>query len=437
MLAPYWDDQVTFCTGCGIFTTTTGTAPNRVFYVEYRTEDFGDSVPLNYEIALYENGSPPFQYIYNTITADPFGNDSALVVGVKQDNVIFTQYGCDDTGGINPPVSSGQQLTASFVPCGGPSPTPTPTPTASPIPCNAYTTTTGTGTIVAGTTDTGNHCDDCTTAVTAPFPISFYGTTYNSVNVGSNGSLNLTGTTSPFTHGCLTLPSSSFGAAILLYQDDLETVTGLPGCSTWTNGCGVFTTVSGTAPNRTFYLEWHAVHFANTATTADFEVAFYENTPSFFDVFYGVTSDTGSDETSGVQASATGPATTFSCGTPTLTNGLKVTYTCSAGATPTATATATSTPTATATATATTTATATATGSVPPTPTATATATQRHADTDADLPCRCLRVHHRQRHIRARHDQHRHQLRRLWCRHLPAIPCHVVRPDLHVSDRWV
>src|SRR4029077_1736009 len=52
---------------------------------------------------------------------------------------------------------------------------------------------------------------------------------------------------------------------------------------------------------------------------------------SFFDVFYGATSDNGFDETSGVQASSTGAATTFSCGETTLTNGLKVTYTCAGG----------------------------------------------------------------------------------------------------------
>ena len=60
-------------------------------------------------------------------------------------------------------------------------------------------------------------------------------------------------------------------------------------------------------------------------------MVFYENQSSFFDVFYGATSDSGLDETSGVQASSTGPATTFSCDTATLTNGLKVTYNCTGG----------------------------------------------------------------------------------------------------------
>ena len=31
------------CTDCGIFTTTTGTSPNRVFYIEYRTSYFFDT----------------------------------------------------------------------------------------------------------------------------------------------------------------------------------------------------------------------------------------------------------------------------------------------------------------------------------------------------------------------------------------------------------
>jgi hypothetical protein len=127
--------------------------------------------------------------------------------------------------------------------------------------------------------------------------------------------------------------------AILAYQDDLMTDVE-PGCSAFPGGnCGVFTSVTGTAPNRQFNIEWRAVHFADPTTTANFEVVFYENNPSFFDVVYGATSDNGSDETSGVQASSSGPATTFSCGTPTLTDGLKVTYTCGGGVTPTPTPT--------------------------------------------------------------------------------------------------
>jgi hypothetical protein len=213
--------------------------------------------------------------------------------------------------------------------------------------CTDYTTTASTGTITPGDTDTGSHCDDCDTAISFPFPVSVYGQTFNGANVSSNGALNVIGTAPFFSHGCLLLPDPNWNMAIFPYQDDLRTDNlGWAGCTGFPGGtCGIFTSVTGTAPNRQFNIEWRAVHFADTTAPANFEVVFYESQPSFFDVFYGVTTDNGSDETSGVQASSSGPATTFSCGTATLTDGLKVTYTCAAGVTPTPTPTATPTPT--------------------------------------------------------------------------------------------
>jgi hypothetical protein len=89
--------------------------------------------------------------------------------------------------------------------------------------CNTYVTTTSTGSIVPGTTDTGNHCDDCATQITFPFPVTMYGQSFTTANVASNGSLDLMGTQAPFTHGCLALPSASWNMAILPYQDDLRT----------------------------------------------------------------------------------------------------------------------------------------------------------------------------------------------------------------------
>ena len=55
----------------------------------------------------------------------------------------------------------------------------------------------------------------------------------------------------------------------------------------------------------TSYVEWRAVHFADVTTTANFEVVFHENDQDSFDVIYGATSDSGLDETSGVQANGT------------------------------------------------------------------------------------------------------------------------------------
>src|SRR5213594_3805002 len=203
------------------------------------------------------------------------------------------------------------------------------------VVCSDYVTSTSTDTIVPGDTDTGNHCDDCTTSITFPFPVSLYGTSgYTSGFVSSNGNLQLTGNSSSLSTIC-PLPDPNLDAAILPYQDDLFTDQA-PDCSVFTSGCGVFTSVTGSAPDRVFHIEWRTAYFARSGT-ANFEVRLYEDNPSCFDVIYGSTVDDGSSEVSGVQQSAAGPgATTFSCLTPTLTNGLKVTYCCE-GATPTPT----------------------------------------------------------------------------------------------------
>src|SRR5205807_3385435 len=272
-------------------------------------------------------------------------------VGAQRDiGSHFTQFEPCDTGGL----IDGLQLNFVYA-SGCSSPTPTPTPTASPIPCDNYVTTTGTGSIVPGTTDTGNHCDDCATTITFPFPIALYGYTFTTANVTASGALDLTGISDP-TSGCLTLPNPDWGRAIFAFQDALITSNPWVGCAGYPGGtCGIFTSVTGTAPNRQFNVEWRAVHAdPETANPANFEIVFYENTTGFFDIFYGATSDDGINATSGVQASGAGPATTFSCGGAALTNGLKVTYVCpGVSPTPAPTATATSTATATATATAT------------------------------------------------------------------------------------
>ena len=70
-----------------------------------------------------------------------------------------------------------------------PTPSPTPAPSSTPTPCANYGYTVSTGAIVPGTTDTGNHCDDCSSTVTVPFSYQLYDTSFNRVSVGSNGNL--------------------------------------------------------------------------------------------------------------------------------------------------------------------------------------------------------------------------------------------------------
>ena len=170
----------------------------------------------------------------------------------------------------------------------------------------AYMISAAADVIVPGTADTGNHCDDCDTAVTLPFPVQLCSQMFNTVNVDSNGRLDFVCANEPggYSTACLPAPPNQcpYDYTIFALWHDLRTDAGLSGCSTWGNGCGIFTSVSGQAPNRIFNIEWHAVRFANNANTANFEVRLYENNPSNrFDVIYGASAGITGSDTAGVQ----------------------------------------------------------------------------------------------------------------------------------------
>jgi hypothetical protein len=171
-------------------------------------------------------------------------------------------------------------------------PTPTPTPT-----CTQYSVTEGTDTIVPGIDDTGNHCAWCDTLIPLPFPFTLYDQTFNAVNVTSSGRLDFVCNNEPAdnTESCLPAPPNNcpYDFTIFALWHEWYTGTGATGCSTWANGCGIFTSMSGTAPNRIFNIEWHVVYRKNDAQTANFEVRLYENDPNKrFDVIYGTTQAT-------------------------------------------------------------------------------------------------------------------------------------------------
>ncbi|HEY6152271.1 MAG TPA: hypothetical protein VIW07_00860, partial [Candidatus Udaeobacter sp.] len=135
VIFPYWDDQRTdagtwTCTPgpCGIYTSTSGSAPNRIFNIEWRTVYYNagsGSGNANFELRLYE-GQSRFDVIYGTVTN---GNTSATA-GVQRDDTCFNQYFCSGSGG---PATGGWSL--------GPVGTPSPTPTATVTPSATATAT--------------------------------------------------------------------------------------------------------------------------------------------------------------------------------------------------------------------------------------------------------------------------------------------------------
>ena len=263
----------------------------------------------------------------------------------------------------------GPSPTASPTPTASATASPTPTSTPTPTPCvGQYVVTQIAGTIVPGTTDIGNHTDDTITTVALPFPFTLYDQSFASINLSPNGNAQFTTTDTAWANLCL--PWITHNYAIMPHWDDLQT-NAQTGCSSFPGStCGIFTSVSGSAPNRIFNIEWRTTYLSNSAQTANFELRLYEG-QSRFDMIYGTVQQGNTSATAGVQKNDTiftqyfcngvgGAAigaqsyTVLPCGTPS----------------PTPTATATFTPTATATFT------PTPTPSVP-SPTATATITPR------------------------------------------------------------
>ena len=148
---------------------------------------------------------------------------------------------------------------------------PTPVP-----PCPDYHITASTRTFVPATTDIGNHCNDCVTQIMFAFPVRVYGTTYLRANASSNGTLQFGGANTSSTN--TDLPAPGFNTTIFPFWDNLTTSGA---------GNGIFSSLTGTAPNRIFTLEWRVNRITGGATTR-FAIRFQEGVPDF-EILYGPT----------------------------------------------------------------------------------------------------------------------------------------------------
>ena len=89
---PQWQDLRTDGSGNGIFTSTTGAAPNRIFNIEWRAVYYSGGVStqsLNFEVCLYEN-QQRFDIIYGNLN----GNGNAATVGSQNNTNDVSQFEC-------------------------------------------------------------------------------------------------------------------------------------------------------------------------------------------------------------------------------------------------------------------------------------------------------------------------------------------------------
>ncbi len=343
-LFPYWDDlDASTCIGCGTYTVVTGVAPNRIFYVEWRTLTFTGAVVTNFEVAFAENAPGSFSYIYGVGQGG-----SGATIGVQRDSTNASQYSCNTAS-----ITVGQQLNFTPTVCTTPSPTSTatvtntvtstrtatatstpggPTATATATACplgQTYNVAVSAATFVPGVTDTGNHTDDGGTLITLPFAYQLYDTTFTTATVGSNGHLTFGTPYNSFSITCL--PNSTATYVIAPFWVDQRT-----DCV----GCGIFTTQVG----NTFYIEYRTIYFGQSITgapTLDYEVQLTQGQTSFTVVYPTISAYASADSALaiGVQKNAT-TYTQYGCDptghAPPVQSGQALTYTLAcAVATPT------------------------------------------------------------------------------------------------------
>jgi len=109
--------------------------------------------------------------------------------------------------------------------------------------------------------------DDAAIPVPLPFAFSFYGQTYNTAYVTTNGNINFQGLNAGFVNACI--PNTGLpNAAVYGLRDDLL-IEG---------GAGVYTKTEGEAPSRKVVIEWRNATFYGRPpeNVATFEMILHE-----------------------------------------------------------------------------------------------------------------------------------------------------------------
>ncbi|MFF1492179.1 S8 family serine peptidase [Streptomyces sp. NPDC058304] len=163
--------------------------------------------------------------------------------------------------------------------------------------------------------------DNTTERVDLPFSVPLYGKTYGQAWIGTNGTVSFGGNNTGDING--DIPSTATpNAALYPFWDDL--VVGAAG-----SGSGVFTGVTGTAPHRTYVIEWREVsHWSAQTDKFSFSAAIGEDGTVAYT--YKGTGGTGikggSTATVGVENAAGTDAFKYSFNQAVVTDGLAIAF---------------------------------------------------------------------------------------------------------------
>lgn len=154
-------------------------------------------------------------------------------------------------------------------------------------------------------------------AVTLPFPVNFYGTSYTSAHMSPDGWVSFTNSTSNY--AAKAIPSSTAPNNMIAgwWRDQTCPANGMK------------SQTLGAAPNRTFVLEWNCHRLSTTTATVNYQVWFREGSKTV-DVHYGTIVADDWKASLGIQKDATTGLAPLTCNTaceaPNFPTGKKLSY---------------------------------------------------------------------------------------------------------------
>lgn len=268
---------------------------------------------------------------YTHTLTGPGAIGAPVVSGVSNSNVSFTvtaippgvhTYVLTSTDAIGCTVTSNVTMTVNMTPVITLTTTPGGTPPAPAGTNYVYTTSTGNAIVPGTTLVPGSQGDDVTALINLPFTYNVYGTNYTAVRASSNGNLQFGGAgNTSFSNTCPLPTATTLGAPFFMpLWDDLHT-----GRTPATDG--IYTSVSGVAPNRIFNIEWRGQLFSPSGSTINFEARLYENQQRV-DFIYGNNTNNAASATIGVQGAVipTTLFTQYSCNSTSIGAGLGVSF---------------------------------------------------------------------------------------------------------------
>jgi hypothetical protein len=184
------------------------------------------------------------------------------------------------------------------------------------VGCEEFPATTPCEDISASGTLVSPLSDDTSASVPLPFTFNFYGVSETTASLISNGKIGFPGTTT-YSNTC-TIETYTIAA----WWDDLYPPSG---------GTLKYQTF-GTAPNRHFVVQWNLPHITGTwPNVIDVRAVLYEGTNDilvcYVDTNLGTaTLDFGASATVGIEGASGAASLSYSCNTPSLSDGLTLRY---------------------------------------------------------------------------------------------------------------